>query len=882
MKKLTKILAVCLTVATLATLLIGNSFVSAATTSKNTLNLSRRGIVNAINLDLEDYSAGSGSFASGVSGDNIKYGWSPNLRTGDGESMNITVRQQTGLDGISSNKYISMRRIPRSVHPRGNYVDVKIGNPTAKSHNIMEYSYITFDFDICADEYVYMLDDKEQHGTEIPEGATDVSLAYTSANISMINRDSESNVAGGTSQVYIEKSGTEWYISVGSVKAKLSDVLGAWNHITMVYYINTNAPKPTGAMRYYFNGEFLTEAEFNADTDVFTDCFRIYFVAACYTENSPYFSIGYDNFACNYYEKAYVSGEDVYGIDDYYKDPNHKEKKISLCEDVVFVDSYSYQGTPTPYAVSIKHENAVGEDTFYSINAALAAIKDGDVITLNRNLAEPFTPLHEGEDAIKLLTFKLNDGVKFELNEASKNYYKMQVSDNIITLKYDVSSALTLNWYNAEGEGRETVLTQNLLPLYTPNPAIPELQIFGNTDIATNKKNPTIEILTNWEWDMDGDGIADGTNLRALTVADFLELNEEGIDTISILPKYKTVALAFSVQYVNDAGKYQIYVPNYEYGKMASFANLVDVVAAIDTDKEIIITLYSDLELDAASTISVPAGKKLAIDLNGHTIAQQQTEKGIFTLNEASALSIFSSAKGGKIIANGTGYGVIAADDIDAADINLGARFDANGYIAVPGTNLSISCGSLINLTGSVKGSSNANKINININSGSYVGNVASVLGALIPLTELDLVITINDATVATLTGDPVFMASTQVVDSSKIDVNNSLLASVTPDGNIADLISDWSTTAKATFVASKVLGLDLRMSNITLGESCKLNVKVAVAPEKLKLADGVEAVFATDEPTIEDLIIDTKTITVEYSLLTFKKEVEEAHEEQN
>ncbi len=877
MKKRNKIFAALLAVTLVGTMLFSGIFANdTRAAAQNVLNITRNGVSNTASLDFENYAVGSSAFESSVGGDAAPYNWAPILRRTEGDSKNITVRQQSGPDGLTTNKYISHRRTGISVHPRGTYVDMRIASASAKSHNITDYSYIVFDFDICADEYVYTLDDQKQHGTEVPEGATDVSLAYAAANIYLLNRDSSQGAAGSTSHINLVKSDNRWYVSVGTAKAPLSDILGAWNHITMAFCINTSAPKPTATMRYYVNGEYLTESTTTSDVDVFVDSVRFNMGAGLFTEQSPYFSIGYDNISCHYYDKNYTSGEDVFGIDDYYKDPNHTDKKFSICEDIVYIDGYSYAGTPTPFSVSIKHEGVAAEETFYSIKSALAAIKDRDIVTLNTSLAEPFTPDREGDDAIKLITFKLQNGVEFTLDEDSKNYYVTQTSGNVITLKYDVESALKLNWYNGESE---VVYTQNLLPLYAPNPELPVLKIHGKTDVLTNRLNPTLDILLGWDWDIDSDGVGDNAPLSALTAADFLELREAGVSTISIVSKYKTVSLAFAVQYVDKDGNLKLYAPDYDFEKMSSLDNLFECIANIDTTDEIIVTLYKDLALAPDKSIVIPEGKNVAINLNGHKITQAQSaasQTGVFTLNEGSTLSVYSSIENGIIETTGVGYGVFTAADINAAKINLGARYDGDGLVTVPGANLAINAGSLFNFAGSDTGRADTYKITVDVNGGTYLGTTASIQGALLPISELDVNINLNGATVATLTGEPIFKVNTALAHSAKIAISKSTVASLDENGAVCPLTKDLTSKESITITDSTVLGLDTLLSGVTLGAGCKLGTTDVPETEDVKLIDDtVDFTVITDGSVSEELTIGGKTVYAEYTVTTALKNTE-------
>ena len=554
MRKFSKIFAVAITLCIIFGVLCTSVFAEEITASKD-LKVKAEGISNVARIDFEENGAGdmsySASKSSGIA--DSTYGWGV-VRSST--IQDVLVQQQLGLDNTTTNNYLRFRRLEGGgdTAQSAPYWEYYIGKYSTPSHQVSEYSYAVADYDFSCDEYEYTLNGETFYGAEVPEGATNVHLNYPSTyNMYMILRaDNEKGKAGLTTylQLYVIKNpeDNKHYCSANATfeadkDVPLYDIAGAWNHISMV--VETDKTNYRNSMlRYYCNGILVAEAKANTKSADFIQFDSVrYNVSANVVTSGEHYTFCIDNLACNYYAYDYESGPDVYGIDDYYADPDHKNINLSNCEDIVYNSSYSYYGTPTPYSAVLEHTDGTF-DYSYNIKSALALIQDGDFVTVSRDVNNYIPQTQD----IKNVTFIAESGAKFTLGGSAQEFYKLQNSGNRYTIKLASDDAMKLTWYDSEGENRKSVKEQKLLPLFVPNDSAPELNIYGKIDKTL--ENPTIEILDRWEWDINNDGYSDKKSLSSLTVSDINELREQGITELSLVPIYTVQPLIFEASLV--------------------------------------------------------------------------------------------------------------------------------------------------------------------------------------------------------------------------------------------------------------------------------------------------------------------------------------------
>ena len=862
MRKFTKIFAVILSV----TVLFGALaiFAFADESAKKDLVIGAEGIYNTVNLDFEDLKVGDTAFQSGKSSyTNSKYGWNSALTPSD--CSTIKIKEQSD-DNEITNKYLNFSR-NEDVEATKFYWEFCTGAYTkvsnrAQNESVHEYAYITIDFDISCDEYMYELNGETLYGTEIPEGAENVRLAYPNElGFYQIMRSNDS-AAATYQQVYVIYNADTnlWYLSPNdkvfqATDIPLSNIAGAWNHFTATV---VGDPRLSGdsMMRYYLNGQMVSEKKVNTNgcTDVLVDSFR-FDVNATVLASGAHFSFALDNFTTNYYPIGYTSG-DEYGIDDLYASDNYASINLSECKDVVYNEQYSYVGTPTPFAAILEHADGT-QEKYYNAMASLKYIKDSDVITINSNLLN-YTP----NDDISLLTIIPNGESRFDLSDDAKELFKVQHTGDRYTIIRAEENSMKLKWYDSQGEDRKLIKEQFILPLMTPNVNAEVLRICGKIDRTSD--NPTIQILRDWQWDINGDGIADGASVSTLTLADINRYIELGYTELSVVPVFETMPLYFLIEEGDATGDAdaKLYIPDYDYEKFASaeIDTLINAIKAIKIN-EATVTLYADYKLARNKVITVPAAVELNLDLNGHSVFQtdyttSSNQVSFFLVNEETTFNVYSSRPGaylaqGVVDSNADvskgefagvyGHGIIAANDVDALTINLGEKLDKNGNVVASADNLAVYGSKLLHLVGTATANPNAKKVVININGGSYF-SIGSTANAMIPVSEMDMEINVVNAILYAANGDAIFSSVSDKAHSAIINVKNSKLISA----NGTSVIKGLSDKCEVYIESSIVSALNDFSASVMLGSYNKLAGGVDVSV--VSLANGVAIVSANNE----------------------------------
>ena len=151
MRKFSKIFAVVLTLCVLFSAMATAVFAEDATAKKD-LTYKADGVSNISKIDFEDDANGSTAYASSASKSiDTVYGWSP-VRCGTIQTT--TVIQQIGLDGVTTNNYLRMRRLADGgdLTQSAPYWEYYAGKYQTPTHKASEYSYVIADY-----EFTYLV-----------------------------------------------------------------------------------------------------------------------------------------------------------------------------------------------------------------------------------------------------------------------------------------------------------------------------------------------------------------------------------------------------------------------------------------------------------------------------------------------------------------------------------------------------------------------------------------------------------------------------------------------------------------------------------------------------------------------------------------------------
>ncbi len=861
MRKFSKVFAVVITLCLIFGVLCTSVFAEEITAKKD-LNVSGEGISNVSRIDFEENGAGDQSYASSktsASGDST-YGWGV-VRCSTIQTT--VVQSQLGLDGVTTNKYLQHKRLEGGgdVTQSAPYWEYYLGKYSTPTHEVRNYSYVVADYDFACDEYEYTLNGEVCFGSEVPEGATNVHLNYPSTfNHYMIVR--ASNSAGQADlttylQLYVVKNpdNNKHYASANSVYDEsdilLSDIAGAWNHISMV--IETDKKNHSDSMlRYYCNGQFFAEAKANTKGAEFIQLDSVRFnISAGVVSTGEHYSFCLDNLACNYYALDYESGPDVYGIDDYYADPNHKSNKLNECEDIVYNSSYSYYGTSTPYSAVLEHSDGTFEYS-YNIKAALDLIKDGDFVSVTRDVVD-YIPSSQD---IKVVTFITDGRSRFSLAGEAQEFYKLQNSGNRYTVKLASDDAMKLTWYDSEGEGRQPVKVQKLLPLFVPNDKATELNIIGVVDKTTDPDNPTIELLKKWEWDMNNDGVSDNLDLSALKVSDINEIREAGITELSLVPVFEEAPLLFEMYTVNANGTLEYFVPGNDYSKLTTAQGLSAALSDLEAGSNVYIVLARSFAVDASVTI--PSDVTVNFDVNGKSISSDVDN--VFTVKGGATLNLYSTVQGGSVASSLAAVTTLKAD---SCNINIGDYTDEIEKVEISGNNLTIDAAQIVNPDGANNTQTNSEKVYVNINSGTYFASDVAFICAT------DLVYNINDAKISANTA----FASLRNAAAVKVNVDRSVVFS-------SEFVGNWEEKGCNLAVAnSKISGFN-HDANVTLGAYNKVQYTsasvIAADGSNVPVAKDVLFGMANNDAVVEEFEIGEDICYFNYNVLTFTEGTEE------
>ena len=649
---------------------------------------------------------------------------------------------------------------------------------TSDGTRLSNYAYYTLDFDVAADKYVYKLDGVEMMSEFVPDGATDVKLAYKDTmNFAIDNRPlysvkgADGSVSYSTADVsgysaltvkFIYEDGAwQLYVSDKKTGYTLSDTLGEWNHFTYaVQVINTNvgteeAPVYTygySKLRLYFNGILVGSTNINTNGTWVKKCEDIVprgidwydsvktKKAGTYT--SEKFSVAIDNFAANYYTKGYESAANEYGIDNLFNDADTK-KSITLCSDVLYNENYYFK---TLSYVQLNDEEPVFIPIGY--DAVIADIQSGDVLSTSADLRETSVANGSMPFAVNIL----GSGRFSIAKELQSTYLAIKDGSGYLVRPVTDDDKITVIWKDKNGNQLGSEL---LLPYTEPNSSAYNLSVY---DPATH----TADALIGWYWDLDGEGSEYGAALISMFTADDIGKISK---TVIATPKIESTKLpdTFVSYYYDESGARRL---AHSVEAYSSMDNLATVVNTAPYGAYIVLMYEGIYDLPMQTALDIPAGQKLYFDMNGRILIHSygtsyEYDGGLFKLREGTWLNLYSSKPGAMIFeaaepASNTMYstgGIINVhSSVDECTVYLGDKVDANGNVTDKfGDNLTFNAGSAVRVNGPITAEEaakriNENKIKININGGFYYSSIRPSYAIIVSLAP-DVVVTINDAT---------------------------------------------------------------------------------------------------------------------------------------
>lgn len=854
MRKFSKAFAIVLTLCLIFGVLCTNTFAEELSASKDLIPSDS--VENVARIDFESNPTGDTAYATNKTSSlpvYSKYGWESSKTS---ETIHdVVVSTQTGLDGVTTNNYLRFRRLLEGSSTEGSASwECLMGIWDTPTHISEDYSYIVADFDFACDEYEYVLNGEVCYGSTVPKGATDVSLNYPSGiQIDMNIRagDKPGEFSGKTHQspyyLYIVKDGLNHYLSLNNKYESTEDVLisdkaGVWNHITIV--LETDREITSDSMlRYYCNGQLVVERKANTMGPKYLNLDSIRFgFSSALVASGEHYTFCVDNLAVNYYGLDYSSGPDVYGIDDYYVDPDHKSKNISDCADMVYNDNYTYYGTMNPYAAFVQHDDDT-VNCFYNTKKALAFIRDGDFVTLKRDLLN-FMP----NEGVKELTFITEGDAEFSIAGDARDYYKVQHTGNRYTLKLIEDTAMDLIWYDSQGENRQPVKIQKVVPLFAPNVASYQLNFYRPID-NPDPLNPKIEIVDKWEWDMNNDGISDGKALCSFTVAEINELREKGINELSIVPIFKEMELKYEVYVPNAEGELEYFVPNNDYSLFTDSSKIYEVVSALPEGAVANVVLYDDAAL--SSSIDIPAGVTVNFDLNGKKLS---SDVNLFVANDGSTLNLYSAVAGAEVESKAAVF--TNSPYVDICTINVGEF--KNDTLKFSGDNVKVIGASIVYPIQNSKVQGFALKICLNVNGGEYIstdtafkamtGAVYSINGASV-ISDTNAICAVKDATDVNIT------------------INDSLVYA-------SKFISDWNNKGCIVSVEKSIITGFAPEANLSLGVYNKVKYSnadtIKVDGSNIPVSSDVLFAMANNNAKTDTVEIKGEQVLLSYNVLTY------------
>ena len=511
------------------------------------------------------------------------------------------------------------------------------------------YAQLQKDLEIYKDKLTeYDLDDYSNK-MSLREARESVTLAYAPGLSfyfglrTYANNDAASRGKAGGGYTYgkIIQEGGDWYLvgdqnrtdkvdgknvpQSNGVKYKLPSDPGQFTHVSFV--VKVDHESSTATIYLYADGVLIGENSVKRAV-LAPDSMRIQ-VPTDYKDEDIY-GLMFDNMSVNYYKNGYESGSGN-GIDDFIDG----KCKLWECTDAVWNEYYV-----APDGFLQVNEG----DPIYLrpvINDALAALKDGDVITTSRSVYDLAIP--EGAESIKV---NASGGASVSLSDESSAVYYVKVdsasasSTVYLVKKTTDAERITVNFVNSNGKTFKTaVLAPNdLLDLSDVNSTI--------FDPETN----AVTIL-DWYWDLDGDGDACSPELAFYYDADLVDI--VGGKTVNVYPEVLyEVSLADKPYVAYYTDNEVIHLAYQDVLVYSDIKNLVDVFENCPDGTTIKLAYNENGIVLEKNTYYEFSGKSVIFDLNGNTITRYNTTAygaALIRLGEGASIKVTSTADGARV-----------------------------------------------------------------------------------------------------------------------------------------------------------------------------------------------------------------------------------------
>lgn len=688
-------------------------------------------------------------------------------------------------DAENNNKYLRLSYLKAATRQYERYFDYA-EYPNAM---ISDYSYFTLDFDFCADKYVYSLNGNTEMGETVPEGATDVKLAYFEGmgfsliNEPIINGSPSSN--GSTAmQVNLnydsEASAWRIYLNNRATDYCLSNELGGWNHFTYaVKVIEKDGSYGYSEVRLYFDGYLIGTSKINGDavlkrgTDVALKSIK-WFVGTRTTPVKAPYSMGIDNYTPAFYPAGYVSDE-KYGIDDLFEDAD-TTKSIAYCNDVVYSSDYAKGKSfiSVDAGISYCRVPAIMADV-------LASMRNGTVIETNMKLHD-FTP-PAGVDSFEVC---LRDGGEFSLSKEAAQVFVQKISPlGYRVSKLSTDDAIVINWLDSKGGKliKSELLTAETAPAFA-HKNLPVID-FEKGIISESK-------VTNWLWDLDGEGNSDlgldnpEESIRKLSDAEIKIVKQYCDGVIDIYPEsveeVGTTELAYAIEYKNADGQTLALVDS--NGAYAEYTDIATFAANVSNAPDgAIVYVYKSGSVN--DTVTVGEGIELCIDLRG--AALDFAADAAFVLSNDSVLNVYSSVEGAFLNFSDVGFSTVGASNgFNNCDVVIGA------YGEFAGDNLSVSGATVFEIATSYTGANDDKAINVAID--------CKVLNGSFYFAASDVNVAINNTDIS---GDVIFNSDSDVEVFTDLEVNVKISGSSV---SARALVGEWGAGSVVSIESSLVV----------------------------------------------------------------------------
>ena len=689
MRKLTKLLAVLLTVCALAGIIAVSVSASSSASRENNL-------IPVVNGEyLEHFSKSATDFESANVGNITTYpGWSGQQGGADKTTLDWYIGGES-VDGEYVNKYMNFLHYVNDTAPASTstiqpYIktgDWGTSDATCLDRNMVgAYDYIVVDFEYGTDRYKYF--DGTGYVTYTPEELEDAGLTPDSEGVSLaLQHDSSiypqirglknaslgtwtNNGQSNSCQLYVKEIDGEFYFEHNATKklVKLSNEINYFDHVTIVVRVTANnmdgdtVKSVNYAVDFFVNGEYMGTNTASSWQSVSLDFVCTAIPAS--VRNKDAYSLCLDNFTTNYYKMGYTSGS-AYGLDDYYKSFNSaKPADFTELDDVVY--NYDYE---THRYVEFKD----GDKVYSEIKARemISELKGFTYIESTMRL----TDLEVSKDLKELIVY--TDKAVSLANDGGRNLIAAKIYGGYEIREATEDDYYSIKWYSANDE---LIATTTHLFGADIDPINPNY-----SDAAAGK----IYIAKDAEWMLTVNG--EDESLRPIEYGEI-----EAGETVSayLLAEYEVKSVQFFVGEYSESLKMVLPVSDvnggYDLYATADIAKIKAELEAIRGEKTLV--LCSDVSF-VGWNVNLSAGATVSFDLNGYDILRvggssknNSQMGGLFYIAEGTTFNLYSSRAGARIFdaspytaaTNATLDGVegkYATDDIS---------YSTGGFIRVP------------------------------------------------------------------------------------------------------------------------------------------------------------------------------------------------------